>query len=131
RILITTFGSFGDVFPYIGLALGLRARGHEPVLAMPEFYRDTVESEGLEFRAVRPNVDPTDRAVIGRIMHERTGSEYLLREVLIPALRDNHSDLAAAADGADMIITHPITFAAPLVAQALRINWVSTVLAPM
>jgi rhamnosyltransferase subunit B len=131
RILITTFGSFGDVFPYIGLALGLRARGHEPVLAMPEFYRDTVESEGLEFRAVRPNVDPTDRSIIRRIMHERTGSEYLLREVLIPALRDNHADLVAAADGADMIITHPITFAAPLVAQSLRIKWVSTVLAPM
>jgi len=33
RIILTTFGSLGDLFPYIAVALGLQARGHEAVIA--------------------------------------------------------------------------------------------------
>ena len=47
RIVITTFGSFGDVNPYIGLGLELQRRGHHPVLAMPGIFRESVEREGL------------------------------------------------------------------------------------
>jgi hypothetical protein len=32
--------------------------------------------------------------------------------------------------GADLLVTHPISFAGPLVAQKTGIPWVSTVLAP-
>ena len=49
RILIPTFGSFGDVNPYIGLGLELQRRGHTPVLAMPAVFRDAVEATGLTF----------------------------------------------------------------------------------
>jgi len=43
RVVIATFGSFGDVNPYVGLALGLKQRGHRPVLATAEFYRSYIE----------------------------------------------------------------------------------------
>ena len=43
RIVITSWGSYGDTYPYLGLALELKARGHEPVLAMPGYYRKLVE----------------------------------------------------------------------------------------
>jgi len=39
RIVLATFGSFGDVNLYLGLALGLKQRGHRPVIATAEFYR--------------------------------------------------------------------------------------------
>ena len=55
RIVITTFGSYGDVFPYIGLALGLRARGHQPRLAMPALYKDLIEGEGSTFIRFDPS----------------------------------------------------------------------------
>ena len=32
KIVITTFGSLGDLHPYIAIALGLRERGHEVVI---------------------------------------------------------------------------------------------------
>jgi UDP:flavonoid glycosyltransferase YjiC (YdhE family) len=35
RIVLTSFGSFGDVNPDVGLGLALKTRGHTPVLAMP------------------------------------------------------------------------------------------------
>jgi rhamnosyltransferase subunit B len=131
RIVLTSFGSYGDTYPYIGLALTLRERGHEPRLAMPEYYRDLVEQEGLRFHPVRPNVDPQDRDTIARIMDCTRGTEFLLRELLLPALRDSYNDLGHACDGADLLVTHPITFHAPILAEARRLPWVSTVLAPM
>jgi hypothetical protein len=39
RIVLTTFGSLGDLHPYIAIALGLQARGHEAVIATSGYYR--------------------------------------------------------------------------------------------
>ena len=61
RVVLTSFGSYGDTYPYIGLALALRDRGHDPLLAMAGYYRQLVEGHGLSFHPVRPNVDPKDR----------------------------------------------------------------------
>jgi UDP:flavonoid glycosyltransferase YjiC (YdhE family) len=33
RIVLTTFGSLGDLHPYIAVALGLKERGHEAIIA--------------------------------------------------------------------------------------------------
>lgn len=131
RIVITSFGSFGDVYPYIGLALGFRARGHDPVLAMPAFYREMMEREGLGFHPVRPNVDPTDRETVARIMDARTGTEFIIKNLILPSLRDSFSDLREAARGADLLVSHPVSFAGPVVGEHLGMIWASSVLAPM
>ena len=49
KIVITTFGSLGDLHPYIAIALGLRERGHEVVIGTSPCYRQKVESLGLVF----------------------------------------------------------------------------------
>ena len=131
RIVITTFGSYGDVNPYVGLARELRARGHRPAIATSPFYRDHVERAGVEFRPVRPDVDPGDRALVARIMDARRGTEFLLRDLLLPVLPDAWADLDAAAADADLLLTHPITFAGPIVAEERGLPWASSVLAPM
>ena len=131
RILITSWGSFGDVYPYVGLALALKARGHRPVIAMPEFYRPLSETLGFEFRAVGPLIDPDDRATIARVMDPIRGADALVKGILMPSLRADYAALDAAARDVDLIVTHPITFAGPIIAQARALPWVSTVLAPM
>jgi len=50
RIVISGWGSYGDVNPYLGLALALRARGHTRVLAIPSYYRAAVEAVGAHVR---------------------------------------------------------------------------------
>ena len=131
RIVITTFGSLGDLNPYLGLAEGLRRHGHEPVIATSAFYRKRVEALGFEFHPVRPDVDPTDQELMTRIMDPLRGTEIIINELLMPYLRDSYEDLSAAVRGADALITHPITFAGPIVAAETRLPWISTVLAPI
>jgi rhamnosyltransferase subunit B len=130
-IVLTSFGSLGDLYPYLGLARELQRRGHHPVLATSASYRQLIEGAGLAFCPVRPDITPEDRALVRRVMDPQRGAAVLVREVLLPHLRDSYADLAAAARGAALLVTHPITFAGPLVAEAHRIPWVSTVLSPM
>lgn len=131
RIVITSFGSLGDIYPYLGLARQLTLRGHDVLFATSAFYQPLIEGEGVAFHPVRPDVAPADHAMIRRVMDPKRGPEILVREFLIPYVRDSYADLAAATRGADLLVTHPITFAGPVVAEHCRIRWVSTVLAPM
>jgi UDP:flavonoid glycosyltransferase YjiC (YdhE family) len=134
RIVLTTHGSYGDIHPYMAIAAELRARGHQPVIASSELYREKMEAADFEFVAVRPNIPPPqdqDPVMMEKVMHPRSGSGYLLNEMLFPFVRQGYEDLLKAVHGADLLLTHPISFAGPLVAQTTGIPWVSSVLAPV
>jgi len=130
-IVITTFGSLGDLHPYLAIAMELAARGHRVTIATTEAYRSKVTSEGIGFHAVRPNISPDDHEAIRLAMDAKKGTEYVLRHMFFPHLRSSYEDLAKAVAGADLLVTHPITYAGPLVAEKNRIRWVSSVLAPI
>lgn len=133
RIVLTTFGSLGDLHPSLAIAMALKRRGHDPVIATSGQYRERVEREGIGFHAVRPDMpNPKDTpALMKRIMDQRTGSEVVVREFVMPHLRDSYDDLLAAVQGADLLVSHVITFMAPLVAEKTGIPWASTILAPL
>jgi UDP:flavonoid glycosyltransferase YjiC (YdhE family) len=52
NVLITTYGSSGDVHPMLGLALALRARGHRVTLVTSGYFQALVERAGIEFVAL-------------------------------------------------------------------------------
>jgi rhamnosyltransferase subunit B len=134
RIVLTTFGSHGDLHPYLAVALGLKARGHEPVMATCACYRQKVEAAGIGFHSVRPDVPgwpAVDPAFMQRIMDRRKGMERLFREMLMPALRESYEDLRAASERADLLVSHHLTYAARLVAEKQGIPWASSLLGPL
>ena len=131
RVVIATFGSFGDLNPSVGLALGLKARGHDPVVATAEVYRPYVEAEGIEFRPVRPDLDHDDSEAVGRIMDPRRVPEYVFKELLLPRVRESYEDLSEAARGANLLVTNSLAIAGPLLAEKEGMAWASAVLAPI
>ncbi len=133
RIVLTTFGSLGDLHPYIAVALGLKARGHEPVIATSGYYRQKVEALGIGFRAVRPDHPDlqADPDLIRRLMDLRRGTKFIIREMIMPVLRESYDDLLAAADSADLLVSHTLTFATRLVAEKKGIPWASSLLQPL
>ena len=52
-------GSAGDLFPFMAMALALRARGHRASFLAPEPHRPYVEDAGLDFIGL-----PVDEAVL-------------------------------------------------------------------
>ena len=133
RVILNTFGSFGDIHPYMAIAMELRRRGHQPVIATMEIYREKIEGVGLEFAAVRPNIPQPkeqDPELIRKIMEPKTGPRFLTEGLIFPAVRESYEDLVKAVEGADLLVTHPAAPAGPLVGRKTGMPWISTVLAP-
>jgi UDP:flavonoid glycosyltransferase YjiC (YdhE family) len=133
RIILNTFGSFGDIHPYMAIALELQRRGHVPVIATMPGYRESIEAAGLPFAPIRPDVPfPKEQTseLVEKIMEPKTGPRFLTEELIFPAVRDSYADLLKAIEGADLLITHPAAPAGPLVARKTNMPWISTVLAP-
>src|SRR5262249_37445269 len=133
RVVFATLGSWGDVLPYLAIALGLRERGHQVILATSACYREKVHALGVGFRAMRPDSDwVADPALMRRRSHPGLGLIRVAREWLLPALRQTYEDTAAAVEGADLLVSHPLAaYAARLVAEKKRVPWVSTMLVPV
>jgi UDP:flavonoid glycosyltransferase YjiC (YdhE family) len=98
---------------------------------MPAHYREVVEREGLGFHPVRPDLDPRDPELVARIMDPKSGTSFIVRDLILGSIRETFTDLVDVVRGADMLVSHPVTFAAPVVGEYLGMPWASTVLAPM
>jgi rhamnosyltransferase subunit B len=134
RIVLSSFGTLGDIHPLIALALELRRRGHVPVLAVPELFRAKIAALGLEFAPVGPILNPEDNQLIAMLMDIRKGTERTLREILFPAIRQSYLELLAvvqANGGADLLLAGELVYQAPIVAEVTGIPWASFVLAPL
>ncbi len=133
RILLATFGSLGDLHPYIAVGQALRARGYQARIATSADYQDAIEAAGMEFAPMRPRIDslgPPDD-VARQLFHPVRGTQRLLRDYVMPHLRDAHEDLTRAAIDADLLVSHPLTHTLPIVAQQQSKPWLSSVLSPM
>jgi UDP:flavonoid glycosyltransferase YjiC (YdhE family) len=134
RIVLSNIGTFGDINPLIAIALELKRRGHVPVMALPAVYRPKIEPLGLEFHAIRPDIDPNNNALVEMVYDIKHGTEHGLRNFLFPALRQTYDDLLHAAtkpERADLLLLGELNYAGPLVAEVTGIKWASYVLAPL
>ncbi|HEX7729073.1 MAG TPA: glycosyltransferase [Terracidiphilus sp.] len=134
RIVLSNIGTFGDINPLVALALELKRRGHTPVMALPNVYRPKIEPLGLEFHAIRPDIDPTNSVLVEMVYDIKHGTEHGLRDFLFPSLRQTYNDLLDAATKparADLLLLGELNYAGPLVAETTGIPWASYVLAPL
>ncbi|MFM7323084.1 MAG: glycosyltransferase [Armatimonadota bacterium] len=133
RIVLATWGSFGDLHPFLAIGGALRDAGHAVVLATCPLYRAKVESEHLEFAPLRPDLPPPDEAAgtMARLMDGRKGPRNVLAGTVLPGLRQMTEDLEAACVGADRLVFHPIVLPAPHLATARGIRFACATLQPI
>jgi len=134
HILIATFGSLGDLYPYMAIAHELRTRGHRAVIATNEIYRHIIESEGIEFCSIRPNglINVEEEGeFIGLLRDSQQALDYGISYLITPHLRATYSDLVEVVREADLLLTHQLAFAGTLAAEKTGTPRVSTVLSPV
>jgi UDP:flavonoid glycosyltransferase YjiC (YdhE family) len=134
RIVLSNIGTFGDINPLIAIALELKRRGHVPVMAVPAVFGEKIVPLGIEFHAVRPDIDPSNTLMAEMIYDVKKGTERGLREFLFPVLRQTYDDLMDAAtkpERADLLLLGELNYAGPIVAEMTGIKWASYVLAPL
>jgi rhamnosyltransferase subunit B len=135
RVVLNTIGSFGDLHPFIALALELKRHDVFPVVASFGRFREKVEAEGLEFQATEPDL-PTVFRDLGMdepeaIRHLIESDEFLFRDVLFPHIRAAYENALLIQAGADLVLTSSIAFGARIAAEKARIPWLAIVLQPL
>lgn len=136
KIVINTLGSFGDLHPYVAIALELKRRGHRPVLATSEIYREKTVALGLELYPVPPDLPGYDKPdeiahMVARLMDPAQGPERVFTEFVNPHLPAMYEALAEATRGADLLVSHVLSLVAPPLVEKTGVRWVSSILAPI
>ncbi|MFR9803185.1 glycosyltransferase [Pseudonocardia sp. RS010] len=130
RILVTTFGTLGDVRPYAAFGGALRERGHEVTLAVPEGFRDLADGVGVGMHPAGSRL----LTMLQEVMPELGGPRDSLRTfgILREAMRDHIDEQWAAARAArpDLVVYHPKCLAGPHIAEALGVPGVLSVPLP-
>ena len=132
RILLTTYGSYGDLHPFLAIGRVLQARGDRITLATHPDYQEPVSVKASGFVPMPPGLTDVgpEEMWVHRATHPITSTSFIVRELILPYLQASHDVIDRAAPGQDLIISHLLTFAAPVVAEARRIRWLSCALAP-
>jgi UDP:flavonoid glycosyltransferase YjiC (YdhE family) len=123
RIVFTTIGSLGDLFPMLPVAERLRAAGHEVVFVVPAHLSRPVLEQRFECRSV---VLPSFGAT--RAQEESSTASDVqarIRERFPVLAKETIRVLEPACKGASLLITSPNQLAATMVAVKLGIQWVT------
>jgi UDP:flavonoid glycosyltransferase YjiC (YdhE family) len=134
RWLLASWGSRGDLHPFLALGRGLVARGHEVTLVgHPEWSGDTA-SAGLRFVATD---EPSRGDIFQRhpeILSSRWGGipslRSLVREVIAPGFPPLLAALLAEVPRHDAVIAHHFAFPGAIAAEVAGKPWVTVTLAP-
>jgi sterol 3beta-glucosyltransferase len=115
RIVILTFGTRGDVQPYLALGLGLKANGHTVTLATTDEFETLVSEYGLEFACLRGDFLKAAQAVGGR------GISLKLIRQWIAMARDTLDDEWTSAQNAESFIYNPAALGGDHIAEKLGV----------
>ena len=120
KVAILTTGSRGDVQPYVALGAGLKAAGHEVILATGKGFAGFVSGHGLRHAAL--DVDLLERMQTPEGKAELAGKNLpgTIRNVIATYQR-LLDDEWKAARGADAVVYHPKALGGYHVAEALGV----------
>src|SRR5512145_336464 len=103
KITILTFGSRGDVQPFLPLSVGLMAKGHSVKLAAPASFKNLVERYGIHFIPLAGDPEKLSR----RLNDSGFNAIKLLRDIMEHAIEigaDMLRQMEDACRDADLII---------------------------
>jgi sterol 3beta-glucosyltransferase len=112
KIGIYTYGTRGDLQPYIALALGLMDRGHRVTISATEDFKELVAGFGVPFQPLWGNAEAMMNSAEGqRIL--KAGNPIKLMKYYFKVLHDHRAALRTsyheAISGVDYIIANSMT----------------------
>ncbi len=134
RFLLTSWGSSGDLHPFLALGGGLAARGHEVTLVgHPEW---AAETEAAGFRFVGTDEPPRDDFLRQNpeVMSTKMGGLPALRALvergMVPGFEPILAALLRELPGHDVLVAHHFVFPAAAAAELAGKPLVTVSLAP-
>ncbi|WP_416136276.1 glycosyltransferase [Aquabacterium sp. A7-Y] len=118
--MVTSWGTAGDIRPFLGIAAGLQARGHRVTFLVSPVHETLVKQAGFVFRPMGTNEHHQAAMDDPDLWDERKAFGVVWRS-LRPSLGATR-DLIAALPREDRcwVLAHPITLPAAAIARTVR-----------
>lgn len=118
NILISTFGTRGDIQPFIALGKALKAAGFTVAICTAEGFKPMVEAHGLRYAFMGNELLALTQTALGRKVNV-----IKLIQQMYSAMRSNLSDEwhSAQAFAPDLMIYHPKMLGSYHIAEKLKI----------
>jgi rhamnosyltransferase subunit B len=117
-VLLLTFGTGGDLQPFVVMAAALQARGHRTLLVVPRLHEERVQATGLAHVAFGTQAQAQQVLDDPALWDERKGFGVVWRG-LLPSLGEIHALLVAQAQaGPCTVLCHPFLVPAAAMARA-------------
>jgi UDP:flavonoid glycosyltransferase YjiC (YdhE family) len=122
-ITLVTMGSWGDLFPFVGLGRALVARDHEVRLATSPAWEDVVTGAGVPFVGVGRRLGFEEMRRHPEILQRVPfGLRHALGRFVFDQIDESTRDLRDTMAGADLVVTHPAHVPAHNVAEHLGVR---------
>jgi UDP:flavonoid glycosyltransferase YjiC (YdhE family) len=135
KAVLATFGTLGDIYPFIAIALALQARGFAPVIAAPAMHQRAIEAEGVAFAHLHPHerdiVEALSVDIPGAYKIMLKNPHFILDEIYMRFLSKTYEDVLDASADAQIIITHSLLVGAHQAAESLALPCARVALAPL
>ena len=132
NILIATLGSYGDVYPKVGLAVKLKQRGHRVTLLTNPFFQDLARQYGINFVPIGTIEQYAQFANHPNLFDPRKSIRVFFNNLLIPSIRPAYDRLVEHMQPDDTVIVSSISvFAARLVQEKFHIPNITMHIMPM
>ena len=121
RVLILTFGTHGDVLPYVALANGLLASGHQAAVCTAEGFRKLVTEAGVPYEHMGNDMLEIVQSAMPGMAGPAEAMQLARR--MAAAMRSSLVDQweAARRFGPDVLVYHPKTLGGLHIAERLGI----------
>ena len=135
RVVLTNFGTLGDAYPYLALAVELQRHGYSPVLALPPTFAPMAARYAIPFRPVGPDLQAAQHA-INKSMQDASNMAdpaVQMRQLFAPlsdALPQMLQDLIQITRNADLLVSGAMQPAGRMVHELTGIPFVSVQVAP-
>lgn len=134
RWLLASWGSHGDLHPFLALGRGLIARGHQATLVGHPDWGAETEAAGIRFVSTgepsRENFIKDHPDVLSMKWGGLVSLHTLVNKAIAPSFDHTVAALLAEAPSHDAIVAHHFTFPAPVVAELTGLRWATVSLAP-
>ncbi|XSG83403.1 MAG: glycosyltransferase [Methyloligella sp. ZOD6] len=132
RVLLFTFGSRGDVQPYVALGAALVRRGHEVALCTGQGFDDLIVEYGIAPATVSINYREIIQMPVAQEAFRSIAGRFKAMRHFKGVIRTQFDEMWAVAQEfrPDVIVYHPRGFAAQHIAEALQAVAVASTLQP-
>jgi UDP:flavonoid glycosyltransferase YjiC (YdhE family) len=134
RFLLATWGSSGDLHPFLAVGSALRRRGHEVAMVGFEMWERKIRAAGLDFVPMGRDRFGEDHHLAPEIFSAKrmglVSLRALMEKYVEPTMPQMLEALLGAAGRFDCLLAHSFVMVAPIAAAKTGVRLASASLAP-